>query len=71
MLTGSAASSDGGTLSRPALPPGKTIAATMAAARQQQQLAMLMNHEKQRERSSSGTNSSLPNFNTNKNDMGM
>ena len=57
-------------MGRPALPPGKTIAATMAAARQQQQLAMLMNHEKQRERTSSGTNTSLPNFNLSKNDMG-
>merc|ERR1712223_904571 len=66
---GSAASTESGTLSRPALPPGKTIAATMAAARQQQQLAMLMNHEKQRERTASGSNKSLPNFNVNKNDM--
>jgi hypothetical protein len=53
------------------LPPGKTIAATMAAARQQQQLALLVHHEKQRERTSNGTNKSLPNFNLNKNDMGM
>ena len=56
-------------MGRPALPPGKTIAATMAAARQQQQLAMLMNHEKQRERTASGSNTSLPNFNVSKNDM--
>ena len=63
-ILGSAASSDGGSHGRPALPPGKTLAATMAAARQQQHQALLRQHERQNK-------TSLPNFNLNKEDMGM